>query len=340
MKLKNNHSLKKYNSFGIKANSRFFCKIEKNTDIDMLLEWYQQVEEPLLLLGGGSNLLFVNDYQGITAVIETKGISMVGEDDDYTYIKVAAGEIWHNFVRWTVENGYAGLENLSLIPGTVGAAPMQNIGAYGVELADHLYQLEAIELTTGKTKLFTQQACLFQYRDSFFKSTAMGQYLIQSITIKSPKKPQWKIDYAGLKQCLVGKEINALNISNSVIALRRTKLPDPTVLGNAGSFFKNPLLSTKKWRMLKQQYPSLSGYPQADGSMKTSAAGLIEKCGWKGKQQGDAGVYEKHALVLVNHGHATGEDIWQLATDIIRSVNDQFGVSLEIEPRVIGRIIT
>ena len=335
MQIKNNHSLEKYNSFGIKANSRYFCTIEKNADIDVLLEGYQQVEHPLLLLGGGSNLLFINDYKGITAVIETKGITIVDEDNDYTYIKAAAGENWHQFVRWTVENGYTGLENLSLIPGTVGAAPMQNIGAYGVELADCLHQLEAVELQTGKTKIFTQQECLFQYRDSFFKSTAMGKYLIQSITIKSPKKPQWKIDYAGLKERLLGQAINALTISNSVIALRQTKLPDPILLGNAGSFFKNPLLNSKQWQTLKQQYPALSGYPQANGSMKTSAAWLIDQCGWKGKRQGDAGVYEKHALVLVNHGNATGEDIWQLASDIITSVNDQFGIKLEAEPRVI-----
>jgi UDP-N-acetylmuramate dehydrogenase len=335
MKIKNNHSLEKYNSFGIKANSRYFCKIEKNVHIDTLLEWYQQVEHPLLLLGGGSNLLFINDYKGISAVIANKGITIVDEDNDYTYIKAAAGENWHQFVRWTVENDYAGLENLSFIPGTVGAAPMQNIGAYGVELADCLHQLEAVELQTGKTKIFTQQECLFQYRDSFFKSTAMGKYLIQSITIKSPKKPQWKIDYAGLKERLLGQAISALTISNSVIALRQTKLPDPILLGNAGSFFKNPLLNTKQWQTLKQQYPSLSGYPQADGSMKTSAAWLIEQCGWKGKRQGDAGVYEKHALVLVNHGNATGKEIWQLASDIITSVNDQFGVKLEAEPRII-----
>jgi len=335
MKIKNNYALENYNSFGIKVNSRYFCKIEKNVHINALLEWHQQVEHPLLLLGGGSNLLFINDYQGMTAVVAIKGITVVDEDNDYTYIKAAAGENWHQFVRWTVENGYAGLENLSLIPGTVGAAPMQNIGAYGVELADVLYQLEAVELHTGHTKIFTQQECLFQYRDSFFKSTAMGKYIIQSIIIKSAKKPQWKLDYAGLKERLVGQKINALNISNSVIALRQIKLPDPMVLANAGSFFKNPLVNATQWQALKQQHPCLSGYPQIDGSIKTSAAWLIDQCGWKGKQQGDAGVYEKHALVLVNHGNATGEDIWQLASNIMTSVKDQFGVKLEAEPRVI-----
>ena len=335
MKIQNNHSLKKYNSFAVEAKSRYFCQIESNDQIDALLEWQQQSDLSLLLLGGGSNILFINDYQGMTAVINTKGITIVGEDSDYTYIKANAGENWHQFVRWTVEHGYAGLENLSLIPGTVGAAPMQNIGAYGVELADILYELEAIELATAKRKTFTQQECLFNYRDSFFKSSVFGQYLIQSITIKSPKKPQWKINYAGVKDSLEEKTINAETISNSIIALRQSKLPDPALIGNAGSFFKNPLLSESKWQALKQLYPDLSGYPQADGSIKTSAAWLIDQCGWKGKRQGNAGVYKKHALVLVNYGGASGKDIWGVASDIIKSISDKFGIELEAEPRVI-----
>jgi len=335
MNIQNNHSLKKYNSFAVEAKSHYFCQIESNDHIDALLDWQQQADLPLLLLGGGSNILFINDYQGMTAVMNTKGISIVGEDSAYTYIKAKAGENWHQFVRWTVENGYAGLENLSLIPGTVGAAPMQNIGAYGVELADVLYELDAVELATGKRKIFTQQECLFHYRDSFFKSSAFGEYLIQSITIKSPKKPQWKIDYAGVKNTLEGQPINAETISDSIIALRQSKLPDPMMIGNAGSFFKNPLLSASKWQALKQLYPDLAGYPQADGSMKTSAAWLIDQCGWKGKRQGNAGVYLKHALVLVNYGGASGKEIWGIASDIIQSVNDKFGIELEAEPRII-----
>jgi UDP-N-acetylmuramate dehydrogenase len=335
MNIKNNHSLKKYNSFAVEAKSRYFCQIKTNQQIDALLEWRQQSDLPLLLLGGGSNILFINNYQGMTAVIDTKGIEIIGEDSNYTYIKASAGENWHQFVRWTIENGYAGLENLSLIPGTVGAAPMQNIGAYGVELADCLYQLKAIKLSTGKSKIFTQQECLFNYRDSFFKSTAFGEYLIQSITIKSAKKPQWKINYAGVKDKLKGQKINAEIISNNIIALRQSKLPDPLEIGNAGSFFKNPLLDKKQWQTLKQTYPDLPGYTQANGSIKTSAAWLIDQCGWKGKQQGNAGVYKKHALVLVNHGNASGKEIWKLASDIIKSVNDKFGIKLETEPRVI-----
>ncbi len=336
MKIKNNYSLKKYNSFGIDTKSRYFCQINNNQQIEALLEWHQNNQFPLLLLGGGSNILFKNDYQGMTALIATKGIEVTEEDSDYTYIKVNAGENWHQFVRWTVENGYAGLENLSLIPGTVGAAPMQNIGAYGVELADHLYQLEAIQLSNGIVKTFSQSQCLFAYRDSFFKSKAFGEYLIQSITLKLPKQPQWKIEYTGIKETLEGKEINAKNISNSIIALRQSKLPDPSVIGNAGSFFKNPLLSNSDWQALKQKYPTLSGYPQTDNSIKISAAWLIDQCGWKGKRIGNAGVYEKHALVLVNHSNASGKEIWALATDITQSVKDKFGIELEAEPRLIA----
>jgi UDP-N-acetylmuramate dehydrogenase len=335
MNIKNNHSLKNDNSFGIDAKSRYFCQIENNQQINALLEWHQKTDDPLLLLGGGSNILFKNDYQGMTALIATKGIEIVDEDDQYTYIKVAAGENWHQFVRWTVKKGYTGLENLSLIPGTVGAAPMQNIGAYGVELADRLYQLHAIELSTGKVKIFSQQDCLFNYRDSFFKSVAFGEYLIQSITLKFPKKPQWKIEYAGIKESLKGLEINAENISNRIIALRQSKLPDPLIIGNAGSFFKNPLLSDKKHQELQQQHPALPHYPQSNGLIKTSAAWLIDQCGWKGKRLGNVGVYEKHALVLVNHGGASGKEIWGLANDIIQSVNDKFGIELEAEPRLI-----
>lgn len=335
MKIKNNHSLKKYNSFGIDINSRYFAMIKNDADIDELLAWRKQSDQELLLVGGGSNMLFKNDFQGLTAIIETKGIEIVREDNEYTYVKATAGEIWHQFVRWTVESGYAGLENLSLIPGTVGAAPMQNIGAYGVELADCFDELEAVELATGNIKTFNKQACQFDYRDSYFKSTAFGEYLIKNITVKLSKNPQWKINYAGLKNSLAGQELNALNISDAVIALRQSKLPDPAIIGNAGSFFKNPIISQAQWENIKQSHPTLSGYLQKNGDIKISAAWLIDQCGWKGKQQGDAGVYKKHALVLVNYGDASGEDVWSLAENIITSVNKRFGIRLEAEPRLI-----
>lgn len=335
MKLNNNISLKNYNSFGIDVKSHYFASIQTENDIDDLLEWRQTSHLPLLILGSGSNVLLKNDYQGLTAVIETKGIKVIREDEHYTYIQAAAGENWHQLVQWTIDNGYAGLENLSLIPGTAGAAPMQNIGAYGVELADRLHELSAVELSTGKKITFSNEQCQFDYRDSYFKSTAFGEYLISSITLKLAKKPIWKIEYAGIKEVLEGKEINPRNISNCIIALRQGKLPDPANIGNAGSFFKNPLMNTANWQALKQQHPTLPGYPQTDGTIKSSAAWLIDQCGWKGKTKGNAGIYEKHALVLINHGGASGEEMWSLAEDIIDSVNKKFGIELEVEPRLI-----
>ena len=335
MNLQENHSLKHFNSFGIEVTSRYFSHLQSTVDINDVLEWRQQSELPLLLLGGGSNVLFKGNYSGMSAVVMTKGIEVIGEDDDYTYIKAAAGENWHQFVRWTVENGYAGLENLSLIPGTVGAAPMQNIGAYGVELADHFHELEAIALSNGEMSLFDKDSCHFDYRDSYFKSEAFGEYLINAITVKLPKQPQWKIDYAGVKDTLEDQSLNAQSISDAIIALRQSKLPDPAEIGNAGSFFKNPILNAKVWQKIKQQHPTLPGYPQKDSTVKSSAAWLIDQCGWKGKRQGDAGIYQQHALVLVNHGKATGEQLWALAEDIIHSVEDRFAITLEVEPRVI-----
>lgn len=336
MNIKNNYSLKNYNSFGVEAYSRYFSYIGSNDEIKALLEWHNQSELPLLLLGGGSNVLFKQDYQGMTAVIATKGIEVIDEDQYYTYVKVAAGENWHQLVRWSVNNGYGGIENLSLIPGTVGAAPIQNIGAYGVELADCFHELEAIDIASGTVSLFDQKACQFGYRDSYFKSSAFGDFLIQSVTLKFAKQPHWIMDYAGVKACLSGQSITSKRISDCIIQLRQSKLPDPLAIGNAGSFFKNPILSSNEWHQLKRQHPKVSAYPQAGGAIKVSAAWLIDHCGWKGKRFGDAGVYEKHALVLVNHGKATGESLWTLATQIIESVEGQFSITLEAEPRLIG----
>ena len=238
-------------------------------------------------------------------------------------------------MRWTISKGYAGLENLSLIPGTVGAAPIQNIGAYGVELADHFHSLQAVNLENGDVLEFDKERCKFAYRDSFFKGYGLDRLLITSVTFALPKKPQWRIDYAGIRDVLEGKDLNSELISNAVIQLRQNKLPDPEVIGNAGSFFKNPIISREKWESIKASYPELPGYKQADGLMKTSAAWLIETCGLKAYRDGDAGVSEKHALVLVNHGKAEGRDLWEVAQKIIRSVQDKFEIVLEPEPRVL-----
>jgi len=213
---------------------------------------------------------------------------------------------------------------------------MQNIGAYGVELRDVLQSVDAVDWKTGEQKQFNREECQFAYRDSFFKSGEPGRWLIVSVDFKLPKQPEWKIDYSGVKDRLEGKEINSRAISDAVIALRQSKLPDPADIGNAGSFFKNPLLPADAWEHLKEHHPDIPGWPQDDGSIKTSAGWLIDQCGWKGKRDGDAGTYDQHALVLVNHGHATGVEIWAFARKIIHSVQVQFGITLEPEPRVIG----
>ena len=332
--IKNNISLKTVNTFNISASSYYFAEITKNYQFDEILEWLTQYQQDLLLIGGGSNLLFTRDYQGLACLIKTKGKEKIAEDDDYYYIRAQAGENWHDFVRWTIQQGYAGLENLSLIPGTVGAAPMQNIGAYGVELADRFHSLKAIHISSGETKIFDKSACNFGYRHSFFKEN-LGQFIIQTVTFRLAKQPEWKINYAGVQQALADKPLSAKLISDTIIRIRQSKLPSPETIGNAGSFFKNPIIDDAIMQALKTQHPDIPCYPQANQTFKTSAAWLIDQCGWKGKTQGNAGVYLKHALVLTNLGKASGQEVWQLANAIMDSVEEKFAIRLEPEPRII-----
>lgn len=345
MQIHKNTSLKALNTFGVDATAKFYCEIQNSDDIAELLDWKVANSTagslPSLLVGGGSNLLFKNDYDGLVAKVCFAGKDIADEDETHVYVTAAGGENWHDFVRWSVAQKYAGLENLSLIPGTVGAAPIQNIGAYGVELADCFHSLQAVELETGEVFEYQKSACQFGYRESIFKSQMLDKLLITSVTfklVKEDKNPEWKIDYAGVREVLAGKEPTAELISDAVIALRQSKLPDPAVIGNAGSFFKNPVLSLEKWQALKADNPDTSdipGWEQANGLMKTSAAWLIDQCGFKGYRKGDAGVSEKHALVLVNHGEASGADLWAVAQEIMTSVENKFGVELEAEPRVL-----
>jgi len=338
MEIKKNRSLKDLNTFGVNARTKYYTEIHNLDDIHDLLAWKNQNELPALLLGGGSNLLFKNDYQGLVAKISLSGKEVLEDSSwhstEHTYISVAAGENWHDFVRWTIAQGYAGLENLSLIPGTVGAAPIQNIGAYGVELADHFHSLQAVNLENGDVLEFDKERCQFGYRDSFFKTYGLDRLLITSVTFVLLKKPQWKIDYAGVRDALEGLEPNAKLISDAIIKLRQNKLPDPDVIGNAGSFFKNPILNSDIWETIKADNPDLPGYPQSNKMIKTSAAWLIDACGWKGYKKGNVGISERHALVLVNHGQATGAELWALAEEIMASVEEKFGLLLEPEPRV------
>ncbi len=342
MQIHKNTSLKALNTFGVDANTKYYCEIHCRDDIAALLDWKaaNKVTEnmPNLLVGGGSNLLFKSDYEGLVSQICLAGKDIADENEQYVYVTAAGGENWHDFVRWCVAQQFAGLENLSLIPGTVGAAPIQNIGAYGVELADCFESLQAVDLETGEVFEYHKSACKFGYRESIFKSQMLDKLLITSVTfklIKEDKNPEWKMDYAGVREFLAGKEPTAALISDAVIALRQCKLPDPAVIGNAGSFFKNPVLSLGEWQALKADNPNVPGWEQANGLMKTSAAWLIDQCGFKGYRQGDAGVSEKHALVLVNYGKASGIDLWGVAQEIMASVENKFGVVLEAEPRVL-----
>lgn len=337
MKIHEHYSLKALNTFGLDVSARYFCAIRKLGGLRMIIQWQKEHPElPVLFLGGGSNMLFIDDYPGLVVQVLLKDREVLGDDGQYVYVRGGAGENWHDFVRWTIDEGYAGLENLSLIPGTVGAAPMQNIGAYGVELKDRFYELQALDWRTAELREFSADACQFGYRDSYFKSVEPGRWLIGSVVFKLPLKPEWQVDYAGVREQLANKKLNARVISDAIIRIRQSKLPDPAVIGNAGSFFKNPVIPRQQWDALKSAHESLPGWQQPNDAMKTSAAWLIDQCGWKGQRTGDAGTYQNHALVLVNHGHATGQDLWVFAQRIMASVQERFGIELEPEPRVIG----
>jgi UDP-N-acetylmuramate dehydrogenase len=335
MQIRENVSLKTLNTFGLDAKARYFCSLHKMGGLRSVMQWAQEHPDlPVMFLGGGSNMLFVADFPGLVVQVRLLDKEILGQDDNYFYVRAAAGENWHDFVRWTIDQNMAGLENLSLIPGTVGAAPMQNIGAYGVEVKDCIYEVQAIDWRTAEIRDFSVEECRFGYRDSFFKSVEPGRWLIVTVVFRLPRKPQWKTAYAGVREQLDGKTLNARLISDAIINIRQSKLPDPAVIGNAGSFFKNPMIPQVQWETLQAQFPGIPGWPQGE-EVKLSAGWLIDQCGWKGKRDGDAGTFEKHALVLVNHGNATGAQIWDFAYAIVTSVQVKFGVTLEPEPRVV-----
>lgn len=336
MQIRQNVNLKTLNTFGLEVKAAYFCTLHKLSGLRRVMQWSAQHPHlPVLFLGGGSNVLFIDDFPGLIVQLRIRTREIMRRDDHYTYVRAGGGENWHEFVRWTIEQNLAGLENLSLIPGTVGAAPIQNIGAYGVELKDVLYEVQAIDWRTGEIRDFTLEECQFGYRDSYFKSQEPDRWLIIAVILRLPHQPQWHINYAGIQEALQGQVLNAQAISDAIIHLRQSKLPDPAVLGNAGSFFKNPLITADQWQHLKAYYPTMPVWQQADGQVKVSAAWLIEQCGWKGKREGDVGTFHKHALVLVNHGQASGVQLWQFAKKIIQSVQATFGISLEPEPKVI-----
>lgn len=332
--IQSNISLKKYNTFGIDASARYLVEVDNDEDIQTLLQLPDVQTLPKLILGGGSNLLLTQDFNGLVVKINIKGIRTAKEDQESVWVRVGAGENWHEFVLYCVERGLAGLENLSLIPGTVGAAPMQNIGAYGVEIKDTFDRLEAVEIATGQKRIFTNEDCRFGYRDSIFKNEAKGEYIICNVQFKLQKTPTFHVAYGDIQKTLdqMGvKELSIKAISDAVIKIRRSKLPDPAEIGNAGSFFKNPEISMMQYEHLKLIYPEIPGYILNNEVVKVPAGWLIEQCGWKGKRFGSIGVHARQALVLVNYGGGKGNDIRQLAEKIQASVEEQFGIHLHSE---------
>jgi len=335
MEIIKNISLKPYNTFGIDvAASRFVEVVSGDNLKDVLIENNQ----PHLILGGGSNVLFTKDFDGIVIKNSIKGIRVVKEDDDVVVLKVGAGEVWHEFVLFCIANNYAGVENLSLIPGCVGASPMQNIGAYGVEVKDVITEVEAIDLRDYSTKIFQNSECEFDYRSSIFKTSQKGNYFITSVSFKLNKKAVINTSYGAIEAELERMTVFSATIkdvSDAVINIRSSKLPDPKEIGNSGSFFKNPIVTKEQKNKIVENYPDAPNYSQPNGTFKMAAGWLIEKCGWKGKRIDNYGVHKNQALVLVNYGGAKGSDIFDLSEQIITSVNDVFGIELEREVNIL-----
>jgi UDP-N-acetylmuramate dehydrogenase len=338
MQITSNISLKSMNTFGIEAKAKFFTEISTVENIQELLSSSEYKNNAHLILGGGSNLLLTQDVNALVIKNSLKGISVVKETNDVVLVKCAAGEVWHEFVMWCINHNYGGLENLSLIPGCTGASPMQNIGAYGVEIKDTFYELQAIDFVSGEQRTFSKSDCEFGYRESIFKHRLKNKYIITSVTFQLSKKPTFHIEYGAIKQELDVMNVSELSIkaiSQAVINIRSSKLPNPKEIGNAGSFFKNPEVSNETYLKLKHEFPNLVAYPLENLNYKLAAGWLIEQSGLKGLQVGDAGVHKLQALVLVNYGKATGKQIFDLSTHVLQTVHAKFGVTLEREVNIL-----
>jgi UDP-N-acetylmuramate dehydrogenase len=334
LKIQQNISLKNYNTFGISVNAKRFIAVTSVYELQQLLK----TEKELFLLSGGSNMLLTKDIDALVVHIDIKGISIDKEDEKVVYLTVNAGEDWHKFVLWCISNDYGGIENLSLIPGNVGTCPIQNIGAYGVEVKDTITKVEGLEVETGKLVSFSNEACKFGYRNSIFKNTHKGKIILTSVGFKLTKKNhQLNTSYGAIDAELSLKKIlkpTLKNVSDAIIAIRKSKLPDPKEIGNSGSFFKNPMISKELFLEIQKENPTIPNYPISGTEIKIPAGWLVEQSGFKGKRFGDAGVHEKQALVLVNYGNASGEEIHQLAKKIQATVYNNFQISLEIEVNV------
>jgi UDP-N-acetylmuramate dehydrogenase len=339
MTIENNISLKTLNTFGLDYKADSLIHLKTELESVELFRTRIKSKKPLLILGSGSNILFTSDFKGTILRPEFTGIKIEESTAESVLISAGAGVIWDDLVEWTVNKGLSGLENLSLIPGTVGASPVQNIGAYGTEIRDFIVKVKTVSTKDGSIRIFNNAECEFAYRNSIFKRRLKGEYLVTCVYYKLGTKPLLKLSYGSLKEEVFSLGDESLkNVRQAVINIRRKKLPDPVILGNAGSFFKNPVVSSTQAASLKIKYPLMPVYENQKRSFKLAAGWLIDECCWKGKRTGDAGVHENQALVLVNYGNATGKEIHNLSIEIQKSVREKFGIELEPEVEIIGTI--
>jgi UDP-N-acetylmuramate dehydrogenase len=337
MDILHNVSVLQYNTFGMDVKAKFFSEFNSEKELIKLLQTSEVKSSEQLILGGGSNVLLTKDFNGIILKNNIKGIEVVKEEDKSVFLKAGAGENWHDFVMYCIKNNYAGVENLSLIPGSVGASPMQNIGAYGVEIKDVFYSLEAVNKNTLEKTVFYHKDCEFGYRESVFKRELKNKFIITSVTYKLSKESDFNISYGAINNELENmgvKDLSIAHISQAVIKIRERKVPKPKECGNAGSFFKNPVVSEEFFTKLKENHPNIANYPLPDGKVKLAAGWLIDTLGWKGKTFENYGVHKNQALVLVNYGGAKGKDIYDLSTQIMEAVKKEFGVELEREVNI------
>ncbi len=336
MQIEQNISLRQYNTFGIDVKARLFSSFARWEDLDELLTSNSKL--PTIILGGGSNILFTKNFDGLVLKNDIRSVDLIKEDTNHIYVRAGAGENWHQFVQYTLARNWAGLENLSLIPGNVGASPMQNIGAYGVEIKEVFDELEAYHKKDKKVRTFSVNDCEFGYRDSIFKQKYKNDFVILNVTYRLNKKPHFNTSYGAIKEELqkMGvKDLSIQAISQAVINIRSVKLPDPAKIGNAGSFFKNPEITDRQYKKLQSLFAGIIGYPLQNGNVKLAAGWLIEQCGWKGIRRADAGCHVQQALVLVNYGDATGKEVFDLSEDVLQSVKRKFGIQLEREVNII-----
>lgn len=337
-KIKEQVDLQALHTFRTPAKAQYMAEAGTIEDVMELAEHVQKKGLKLTILGGGSNVLFTRDVKGLVVLNRITGIDLIGEDENHWFVRAGAGVVWHEFVEYAIKEGWAGVENLALIPGMVGASPMQNIGAYGVEIESVVDHLIAVHLPTGELHRFDRSDCQFAYRESVFKRKLKGQYMICYVVYRLRKTPDFNTSYGAITKELERQGISDLSIravADAVIAIRRSKLPDPKEIGNAGSFFKNPVVSLEQYDAIAEVHPELPHYPAGKGKVKLAAGWLIDQCGWKGFREGDYGVHKHQALVLVNYGGATGKEVFHLSQQILENVEDRFGVKLEREVNIL-----